>query len=300
MSTILVNLACLDQLASRMECLLYEVEQSKGPPVWNRFPRLEPAWPDPLRQRVEAVDPSLLAKRRAQASAPAPRRAPSSSDPKRAAHYVARLQRNWDDFGRQDPMYWILTDPAKKGNRWDPEEFFRTGVTDINAALNQVRSAGLQIRMGRALDFGCGLGRLTQALAQQFQEAHGVDISPSMIAKAQTLNRYPNRCFYHQNGEPDLRIFEDNSFDFIYSIIVLQHIHPNISKRYISEFMRVLRPGGVAVFQVPSELARRDLSVPSELERAAAPDAATANALLSASVNDRPAWGHGSDRHGAG
>ena len=54
MSTILVNLACLDQLASRMECLLYEVEQSKGPPVWNRFPRLEPAWPDPLRQRVEA------------------------------------------------------------------------------------------------------------------------------------------------------------------------------------------------------------------------------------------------------
>jgi len=224
-----------------------------------------------MRQRVEAVDPSLLAKRRAQASAPAPRRAPSSSDPKRAAHYVARLQRNWDDFGRQDPMYWILTDPAKKGNRWDPEEFFRTGVTDINAALNQVRSAGLQIRMGRALDFGCGLGRLTQALAQQFQEAHGVDISPSMIAKAQTLNRYPNRCFYHQNGEPDLRIFEDNSFDFIYSIIVLQHIHPNISKRYISEFMRVLRPGGVAVFQVPSELARRDLSVPSELERAAAP-----------------------------
>ena len=53
MSTILVNLAFLDQLASRMECLLYEVEQIKGPSVWNLFPLLEPEWPDPFRQRVE-------------------------------------------------------------------------------------------------------------------------------------------------------------------------------------------------------------------------------------------------------
>jgi SAM-dependent methyltransferase/glycosyltransferase involved in cell wall biosynthesis len=224
-----------------------------------------------MRGRLEAIDKDLLAKRCASVSASPSRRTPAALDPKRAASYVARLQRNWDNFGRQDPMYWILTDPAKKGNRWDPEEFFRTGVSDINAALEQVRSAGLQLRMRRALDFGCGLGRLTQALAQQFEEAHGVDISPSMISKAQSLNRYPERCFYHQNGAPDLRLFKDDYFDFIYSIIVLQHIHPNVSRRYISEFMRVLRPGGVAVFQVPSELARRDLSVPSELERAAAP-----------------------------
>ena len=50
-----------------------------------------------------------------------------------------------------------------------------------------------------------------------------------------------------------LRLFPDQHFDFIYSHITLQHIEPKLSARYIREFVRVLAPGGVLIFQLPFE-----------------------------------------------
>ena len=50
-----------------------------------------------------------------------------------------------------------------------------------------------------------------------------------------------------------LRIFDSDSFAFVYSSIVLQHLEPRYQKRYLSEFIRVLAPGGLLVFQLPSE-----------------------------------------------
>jgi ubiquinone/menaquinone biosynthesis C-methylase UbiE len=47
------------------------------------------------------------------------------------------------------------------------------------------------------------------------------------------------------NDQDDLRIFPDNTFDFIYSNFVLQHIKPDYTKAYIREFLRVLAPGGI-------------------------------------------------------
>jgi cyclopropane fatty-acyl-phospholipid synthase-like methyltransferase len=54
---------------------------------------------------------------------------------------------------------------ARKGRRWTTEEFFATGVTEIAALMAEARGFGLPASRRRALDFGCGLGRLTQALA---------------------------------------------------------------------------------------------------------------------------------------
>ncbi|MGB2888943.1 MAG: class I SAM-dependent methyltransferase, partial [Candidatus Acidiferrales bacterium] len=42
-------------------------------------------------------------------------------------------------------------------------------------------------------------------------------------------------------------------FDFIYSSFTLQHMAPRYAKGYLREFMRVLAPGGVLVFNLPSE-----------------------------------------------
>ena len=46
-------------------------------------------------------------------------------------------------------------------------------------------------------------------------------------------------------------IFDDNSFDFIYSYVVLQHMRPDYALSYLREFVRVLAPGGVMAFQLP-------------------------------------------------
>ena len=46
---------------------------------------------------------------------------------------IRRLQRSWERFGRVDPLWAIVTWPGKKGNKWDPEEFFQTGEAESGA-----------------------------------------------------------------------------------------------------------------------------------------------------------------------
>jgi SAM-dependent methyltransferase len=164
------------------------------------------------------------------------------------------LQRNWNEFGRRNPFGAIVTLTHDEGElpEWDRDEFFQTGAREIDAVVEYVKSLPVDPSWRRGLDFGCGVGRLTQAIGRHVDEVVGVDIAPSMVDLAREHNALGDRCSYHVNDHPDLRLFEDDSFDFIYSTIVLQHIAPEYSRGYIREFVRVLAPGGVALFDVPS------------------------------------------------
>jgi len=158
----------------------------------------------------------------------------------------------WEQHAQYDPLWAILSDPSKKGRKWELPEFFETGAREISVVLHALSQWGLTINHGAALDFGCGVGRLTQALGGHFDSAVGVDVSPTMIRLAEKLNRHPERVRYVSNTRDDLRIFDANTFDFIYSDFVLQHVDPASTRRYLPEFVRILRKGGVFVFQLPS------------------------------------------------
>jgi SAM-dependent methyltransferase len=79
-----------------------------------------------------------------------------------------------------------------------------------------------------------------------------VDISASMLSAARRHDRHPDRCTYHLNTRSDLALFTDGSFTFAYSTLVLQHMEPRYARSYIRELLRVLAPGGLLVFQLPS------------------------------------------------
>lgn len=166
---------------------------------------------------------------------------------------LAELQRNWDAFGRIDPLWAILTTPRLRGNRWDPAEFFSTGRDDVAGVMNDAARLGVPRKCGRALDFGCGVGRLTQALANYVEHAVGVDIAPSMIELARRYNVHGSRCEYIVNDSDNLSRFADQTFDIVYTGRVLQHVAPQYAEQYIREFVRVLAPGGYLSFDVPSE-----------------------------------------------
>lgn len=164
---------------------------------------------------------------------------------------LERLAQSWDQLGQSDPLWAILSDPAKKGNRWSMEEFFATGEAVVDQALRHLDALKIEVKLERALDFGCGVGRLTQALARHFNEIDGVDIAPSMVDRAREYNHFGDRCRYHVNTHDDLRMFDDGSFDFALTDIVLQHMPPELMLSYVAEFIRVLRPGGVGLFDIP-------------------------------------------------
>jgi 2-polyprenyl-3-methyl-5-hydroxy-6-metoxy-1,4-benzoquinol methylase len=162
---------------------------------------------------------------------------------------IRQANKNWTELGETDPMWVVLTAEDKRGGKWTPEEFFATGQEEIGRVLQRIREAGVAVHQGTALDFGCGLGRLSQALAEHFQRVDGVDVSASMIRQARQYNRHTDKVEYHLNVKTDLSLFPKNRFDFIYSSIVLQHIPPRHQLLYVAEFMELLKIGGVAYFQ---------------------------------------------------
>jgi len=147
----------------------------------------------------------------------------------------------WESLAERDALSAILTDKTKANGKWSIEDFMRTGRAEVETVIGHLEALNCTPDSSRAaLDFGCGVGRLTQALARHFDSCIGVDISPSMIQKAVELNQYPH-CRYIVHS--DVRLpFADSSFSFIYSNIVLQHMPRQYSEGYIREFLRVLDP----------------------------------------------------------
>jgi trans-aconitate methyltransferase len=113
--------------------------------------------------------------------------------------------------------------------------------------MESAKQTGLPQWRRYAIDFGCGVGRLTRALRKYFPECHGVDISASMVDMARQLNP---ECNFLQAG--DLNSFPDGSADLVYSSMVLQH-QPDRKHvaGLIAGMVRVLAPGGLLVFQMP-------------------------------------------------
>ena len=161
------------------------------------------------------------------------------------------LKHHWELLGEQDPMWAILSVPNLKGGKWNIEEFFATGVRDIEGFLEAARALEIEIPRGAALDFGCGVGRMRKRCVLTSKSVAGVDVSSSMIRRANELNRYPERCSYHLNTRPKLADFADRSFDFCMTFLVFQHMRPEYAKEYLAELCRLLRPAGVLLFQIP-------------------------------------------------
>jgi SAM-dependent methyltransferase len=169
---------------------------------------------------------------------------------------LERLRTTWAALGTEDPLWAILSSPDKRGRRWDTDEFFAAGEAEIAGVAAIAASLGRPRNHGRALDFGCGVGRLSRALASRYAEVVGVDISPSMVEHARQLNVHLANVRFVENAVADLSFLESGSVDLVYSTITLHHIPAPLQLAYIREFLRVLSADGVAIFQIASGYSR--------------------------------------------
>jgi ubiquinone/menaquinone biosynthesis C-methylase UbiE len=158
------------------------------------------------------------------------------------------LQKNWEGFAKDNPLWAINTAETD----WTLEKFFKTGSNEIDDLIIYLKNLNKQISHKKALDFGCGVGRLTKPLTNYFDKVYGIDISPTMIEMANEFFQ-GDECEFILNEKDNLELFENNSIDFIYSNITLLHMEIKYSKKYITEFLRILKPGGIIVFYLPSK-----------------------------------------------
>lgn len=166
-----------------------------------------------------------------------------------------RHRQDWNRLAQADALWAVLTAPGTKGGRWDVDEFFATGEAEIAHVLTVADKLGRPSRRERALDFGCGVGRLTRALAARFDAVVGVDVSTEMIEQArQHIGASPGYEF-RLNTDGDLRQFGSGTFDFVYSNIVLQHLRsvPEITG-YLGELLRIARSDGLVVFGLANRI----------------------------------------------
>lgn len=162
----------------------------------------------------------------------------------------AKMRRDWDERARENAFYYI----ASSRDDWTPAEFFASGeesVRELVIADRDVICRGRDPKKMRALEIGCGAGRMTRALASFFGEAHGVDVSREMVERGRVLLVDCPNAFLHHGSGADLRILGDLRFDFAFSFIVFQHIpSKGVIENYVREVSRLLRPGAVFKFQV--------------------------------------------------
>ncbi len=172
------------------------------------------------------------------------------TDRVRLANVRRRMRKDWDRRAREDALHYVHS-----GRRdWDTGEFFATGEQNVREQITPDLDdicRGRSPSDMRVLEIGCGVGRMTRALAGVFGEVHGVDVSPEMVTRAKRYLANTSNVSVHCNSGTDLEVLGDLEFDFAYSFIVFQHIpSQTVIDGYVGEVARRLRPNSLFKVQM--------------------------------------------------
>jgi ubiquinone/menaquinone biosynthesis C-methylase UbiE len=99
----------------------------------------------------------------------------------------------------------------------------------------------------KILDMGCGVGQKTIPVADAFpgSEVHAIDLSAPMIKYAHKRAERMGRVVHFSQQNAERTKFPDESFDLVFSTILLHELPPGAIHNVIAEIHRVLKPGGL-------------------------------------------------------
>jgi 2-polyprenyl-3-methyl-5-hydroxy-6-metoxy-1,4-benzoquinol methylase len=169
-------------------------------------------------------------------------------DKRRSAEKGAMLSTDkaWEKFGRHEPYFGVLAEEkfTTANIAENRDEFFASGRWSVSQIIHRHEAHFGPLGRGRALDHGCGVGRLSMPLAQNFSEVIGLDISPSMLSEAQSNARELGFANAEFALADDRLSNAPGEFDFVTSYMVLQHIRVRRGLRLLSRLLEKVRPGG--------------------------------------------------------
>lgn len=153
-----------------------------------------------------------------------------------------QMREHWDQFARRDALFFV----ACNRRDWSTADFLEHGRDLVDDVVAWAGAAGGR----RALEIGCGPGRMLVHLARYFDDVLGIDVSPEMLERTKTLS-LPTNVEVALGDGATLGAAGDSAYDLVLSFQVFQHIpDETVVASYLRETARVLVPGGHAVLQI--------------------------------------------------
>ena len=162
---------------------------------------------------------------------------------------MSKIKEKWEYYGKNDPYFAVVTlDEFRKDNlsAAAKNQFFETGDAYIEKVWREIENNfAPNFAPERALDFGCGVGRLVFPLAAKCKTVVGVDISEEMLREAaeNSRDKQINNTEFVQTDA--FLLDKKKKFDFVHSFIVFQHINPEIGFEIIKNILEKLDDKGI-------------------------------------------------------
>jgi 2-polyprenyl-3-methyl-5-hydroxy-6-metoxy-1,4-benzoquinol methylase len=155
-----------------------------------------------------------------------------------------RIRSFWDEKAKEDP-FWYVSSYGKYGGGRDLDDFWSSGRRiwhDLKTTL-----AYYPKPTDKVVEIGCGVGRLTRAIAAEVLRVQAVDISSEMLNIAEKI--CPDNVTFSSANGFDLATLEDGSVDLVLGYCVFQHL-PTLAglREYIAEMVRIAKPEGFIAF----------------------------------------------------
>jgi SAM-dependent methyltransferase len=170
----------------------------------------------------------------------------------------AKIKQAWEFLGKDRAHFSVLTDAdfLPENFTGSAERFWASGEAEALRAERILQKYGMSEIAGRVcVEYGCGVGRITTAFAKRFQRVHAYDISAPHLAFAEqrAAEVSTSNITFHECLE--LMQISIAPCDFFFSIIVFQHNPPPVICELVRRALTALRPGGIALFQIPTYIA---------------------------------------------
>lgn len=156
---------------------------------------------------------------------------------------LASSREFWNSKAKANPYWYISSFGPYEGR--DLKGFWQSGET----IWKEIKSACGYAPRGDdvIVEIGCGVGRLTRAIAPEVGIVHSFDISEEMLRQAKM--NVPANVDLHVAQGNSLRLISSSHADFTLAYCVFQHL-PTISdlREYLAEIVRVAKRGGMIAF----------------------------------------------------
>lgn len=219
-----------------------------------------------LRQRFLSSAEFKLGFGKSQGSASPASTAPSLRSPKieietdalpeQMASMIRHIEANWAILGTNDPHWSVLTGEKfrKEVIGENIDAFYQSGQNSMEIFLATLDRAKVRPEnLHTCFELGCGVGRVTVALAKHFEQVIAGDISTPHLRLASEVARERSITNIDFRLINKIDCFDDlPEFDAFYSVIVLQHNPPPVIAFLLKRILNKIAPGGIAYFQVPT------------------------------------------------